>query len=307
MVAERRPRTSMYCGPLVECSRRELPGLELRGGYVAERKYDGAWCAWYVDHAGARQHRFESRVGLEFSGTEVDGLANVDMGAVGKGTILVGELEVASEAATRMYRRIGHRRIHLFDVIAHRGEDVRGWKLTDRMTLLRLTVKNAMPRATARSGAVLLAEQVFSGFAPFYDYIVSHGGEGIVVKPLSSAARPTRSDGKTPEWIRCKPWTTVDYVVCGPARTEKGELSAKLGLWRDGRPRVVLQCGVEGLELTHDGQHLVQEGSVVELYGREVMASGALRHATFLRYRPDKRPEECTGERVLLGEKPAAS
>ena len=66
-----------------------------------------------------------------------------------------------------------------------------------------------------------------------------------------------------------------------------------------------MQSPLPDLELTPDGEHLVQEGMVAEMYGREIMDSGALRHAQFLRYRKDKLAEDCTGERVLWGTNPS--
>lgn len=290
----------MYCGPLNSIERRQIPGIDMKGGYVAERKYDGMWCAWHVDHAGSSDHRFESRTGLDCDGSDIDGLQGIDMGPVGRGTVLIGELEAASELATKSYKQLGHRRFFVYDVAIYQGIDLRGRPYRERQAVLRKQIWYAIPRTHQRK--VVLAEQVFDGFLPFYDRILSEGGEGIVLKPLDLAARPTRADGKTPEWLRVKPWRTVDYIVVGPARTEKGELSAKLGLWGNGKPRVVLQCSLPDLELDESGEKLVQEGQVVELYGRELFDSGAIRHAVFRRWRKDKTPEMCTGEPVVLGE-----
>lgn len=299
MVAERRARTNLYAGPLTEISRREVAGIELRGGYVAERKHDGVWTAVHVDIGGSNEHRFESRTGLEFEGTDIDGVQGMSMGSIGKGSILVGELECSSEVATQNFKKLGYRRVFLFDVIQFRGQDLRDRPFRERSSLLRSTIKHAMPRSTQER--FVCVEQAYEGFLKFYDRILAEGGEGMILKPLALSGKPSRSDGKTPDWIRVKPWRTVDYIVMAPARTEKGELSAKLGVWRNGKPRAVLQCSLPDLEEV-DGK-LVQEGKVVELIGREMFSSGALRHATFSRWRDDKRPEDCSGSWSLKGER----
>lgn len=300
MAAERRQRTTLYCGPLVEVARRELPGLETKGTYVAEEKRDGAWCAWHTAADFRGTVRFESRVGLEFEGSEVQGLDSLDLSCLGKGCTLVGELETASETATATFRRLGFRRFFAFDVIRWEGKDLRDAAYETRTSLLRRVIAVRLPPES--KDRVIPVRQVRTGFRAFYDKVLAEGGEGIVLKPLAASAKPSRADGKTPLWLRCKPWRTVDYVVHGFATTEKGALAARLALYRNGKPHVVLQHPIDGLELTEDGSRLKQEGCVVEMYGRELFASGALRHAQFRRWRTDKVAKDCTGEVILLSE-----
>lgn len=290
-MAERRSRTNLYSGPLVEIQRRDLPALERKGNFVAEAKMDGAWCALHVSE---ENHRFESRTGLEFEGSEIEGLEGIDLGSKLDGTILVGELEVASEIATKAFRVNGYRRIWLFDVIAFRGKDLRDIVYKDRRELLHQTIFRSVP--VESRNRVHLVDWATSGFVKFYDRVIAEGGEGLVVKPLNSTCRPTRADGKTPEMMRVKPWRTVDYVVVGAEKTAEG-ISARLALWSDGKLRVVMRAPLEGLELTFEAEGKSNmDGKIVEMRGRELGASGALRHAQFSRYRSDKSVEDCTGE-----------
>lgn len=302
MSAERRARTSLYAGPLSEAKRRDLPSLERKGEYVAERKKDGAWCALHVNVGGSDQHRFESRTGLEFSGDQIAGLVDLDLKSLGSDTVLVGELEACSEVATERFKKRGHRKMWLFDVIADHGRDMRNETISSRRMFLRKVLWHRMSRIAQER--LPLVEDHFDAFVAAYDAAIRDGDEGLVLKRLNSSCRPTRTDGKTPEMIRVKPWHTVDYVIVSPARTPLGELVAKLGLWSDGKVRTVIQCAVPDLEIeVVDGkEELKQRGQVVELYGRERFESGALRHASFRRWRPDKCPEDCEGDVSLLGE-----
>lgn len=298
MVAERRSRISMYTGPLTTVERRKIPGYENNGGYVAERKYDGMWCALHVDHGGPGQHRFESRTGLDCDGSDMEGLQGIELG-IGSGTILIGELEAASEAATISFKKLGFRRFFLFDVMKYQGDDISRAHYQLRQSVLRRVIWHRIPKIA--HNRIVLCENAYEGFLPFYDRIVAEGGEGIVIKSLNKNAKPTRSDGKTPDWIRVKPMRTIDYVVMGPGFTEKGELSAKLGLWDGTKVRFALQAQIPDIELSADNKHLVQEGLVVEMQGREMFTSGAIRHAVFRRWRPDKTPEMCSGESKVEG------
>ncbi len=297
MAAKRRARTSLYCGPLDEIEPAALDALEGKD-LVAEEKYDGAWCAMTIKDGCAK---FESRTGLEFSPLEIAGLADLQFPKHLDVTV-VGELGVLSEVATKEFATLGYRRLRLFDCIIYKGQDVRDEQLLVRKLFLWKVRQELIAAQLAKYFPPVLS--VTSGFRTFMRSVLGKGGEGLVLKPIYKAARPTRADGKTPEWVRCKPWKTVDYVVTEPYVTEKGQLGAKLALVRDGgRLHNVLKHVLPGLSLAGcefdgslpEGAKLKQQGQVVEFYGREVFESGALRHAQFKRFRPDKTPADCVG------------
>ncbi|HUS89518.1 MAG TPA: hypothetical protein VMW91_09160 [Desulfosporosinus sp.] len=292
-------RIQWYCGPKLDGVRANLKELEKYGNRVAERKKDGRWCAIHVDHFQPQKHKFESRAGNDHNGSLIQGLNNLDLGNLGKDTILVGELEAGTEAANKRFAKLGYRRVWLFDVVLLRGHDLRKMILKDRRTLLRETIWNMLPEKTKQF--LLLVEDTNKGFIKFYDSTLKIGDEGVVVKRVDVSGWSYRASGKTDDWVRVKPMQTIDYAVMGPDRTDGGELTARLGLWDNGKLRKVLKYQLPKMTLLSNGS-LAEEGCVVEMYGRELFESGSLRSAQFLRWREDKTPNMCDGtiNRVVL-------
>jgi ATP-dependent DNA ligase len=149
-----------------------------------------------------------------------------------------------------------------------------------------------------------LVEQATSDFVSFYDQALRDGDEGVVIKKLGTKYKTTRSDGKTDDWIRIKPWREVDYVIMHAAETASGDLTVQLGLFLNGKLVPILKYQLRDVRLL-DGQ-LVRwdarrktatpcEGMVVTMRGREIMESGALRHAQFKCWRDDKCADMCGG------------
>ena len=169
------------------------------------------------------------------------------------------------------------------------GQNVLNLEYDRRRELLEVAVKN-QPLSEEARVRLLLTEQVKTNFGEFFNNVVSKGGEGLVLKRRSSPYKQTGS-GRTMHWVRCKTLRTVDYYVTRLEHTEKGNISLKLALYRDGS---FVEVGkIISPAKVRDPRSLV--GKVIETIGAELHTSGMMRHARFNRIREDKRPEECLG------------
>lgn len=121
--------------------------------------------------------------------------------------------------------------------------------------------------------------------------LVSRGKEGAVFWNIDASYSPgIRSSSVMLKW---KPGRTEtqDVVVVGILPpTEKGTLHRLAYGYADGK-QVGVVPGVQGTPEELE-QHV---GEVVELSCHEVLPSGALLYPEFVRWRPDKTKEECTG------------
>jgi hypothetical protein len=281
----------LYTGAHQSIDRRELPGFELTGKYICESVVNGVWCAMHVGSAGV--HRFESRTGMDC--TNVEGLGSVDMGSL-VDTILVGYLENSS----RKLGTLGYRRIHIFDVLRFCGRDIRNNVLEERRKTLWREVWNIIPPSS--KDRVLLVPATMAGFLKFYDQSVAHQSYGVMLKRMNSSGRSSRSDGSSHDWIHAKPWSIVHYVIKGFVHLD-GDLLAGLALYDvEGKLKTAMKCPIPGLKLV--GETLEQEGKVVEMCGKDMTASGSLKHASFLRWRDDVNATTCTGGKVDVAIKP---
>lgn len=294
-------RVPWYMGPSGEMNPAKLNDYDNQLGWLAQQKHDGMWAMLTVGRpAEGRPNVFKSRDARTpaCSGSGVEGLADFTLN-LPEGTILVGELGAVSQADREaQFARLGHRTFHVFDVVRF-GEEQ---DLRDKTTRERLMTLEGMmiavhqdPAAVAR---FVLVETHFFGFAALYERVMAENGEGVVLKRCDSLYRTTRSDGKTDQWLRCKKLLTDDYVLIGFAMTPGGKTSAPQktgvwGLWDSTKNKYVpvLKSG------TADNASLLVDENVgrlvAEFKGYERFSSGALRHAGFVRTRPDKQPGEC--------------
>jgi len=128
----------------------------------------------------------------------------------------------------------------------------------------------------------------------FYETLGEY--EGFVLK-----------DPITQSFYKFKRTWTVDYVIMGfngsesLTYKESGVASIQCGLYVGGKLAHVGNAG----GLTDEERFAFHEGDaffigkVIEVSGKQIFDSGAVRHPNFVRMRPDKLPRECTLESVL--------
>ena len=290
-------RTSTYLGPGLDIEVSDLSSYEGHG-YVAESKVDGMWCELTVgDPANGKPHGLTSRDATTepLSGSNL-GDVHLQPIPLPQGSIIVGELEAATEWATDQVKLRGFRRLHLFDIVRIGNQDLYNLEKYQRdIQVNDLLAKLHLDKRSDESRFVRVPA-MYEGFEKFYHKAVEQGYEGIVLKPTKSIYRTTRSDGKTKSWVRCKRIVTGDYVLCGIESTPGGKYSAPKptgawGLYVHGVLTEVMRAAAPGscmLQRENIGK------LVVEFKGWAKFRSGALRHAQAVRVRTDKTARMCT-------------
>jgi hypothetical protein len=289
-------RTPTYLGPGLDIEPSDLVTYERRRGYIIEAKVDGMWCELTVgDPAHGKPHRLNSRDGTTdpISGSNL-GDIHMQLIPLPPGSIIIGELEAATEWATDQASLRGFRRLHLFDVL-YIPDRMNGGGLpwSSRSRFLTDLLKIIGKGENSRFAQVPMQDD---NFRSFYDRSIENGYEGIVLKPVNSLYQTTRSDGKTKAWARCKRWVTGDYVLMDIEYTPGGKFSGPQptgawGLYKAGKLERVMKAAPP------DPCLLRQENIgklVVEFKGFVKFKSGALRHAQAIRVRTDKTPRMCT-------------
>jgi bifunctional non-homologous end joining protein LigD len=204
-----------------------------------------------------------------------------------------------------------------FDLLALDGFDLRPLPLVRRKELLG--------QAVPKLGAVRFLDHIEREGERFLEQVSALGLEGIIAK---KADAPYRA-GRTDKWMKIKAERTSDYVVVGftqpkGSRSHLGALqladyvgdalvyAGRVGTGFDEAlltqfdtmlapiVRPTPPCTgpiVGGLTMPEvpDARTTtwVEPVNVVEVRYREMTPDGLLRHATFMRLRPDKPPRDC--------------
>jgi ATP-dependent DNA ligase len=257
------------------------------GRWAAEEKLDGHWAEVWTNDQGVI-YKLTSRTGLSFDAGDTQGVMGLQTPLFN--SRLAGELECGTQLSNKRYAELKHRRIHLFDVLDLLGQSIIQLPYEKRRALLQLATQKFDTHIASR---LLLVEQRRSNFTAFYNEILDRPypwcGEGVVLKRLDSTYQAYNSDGKVDFWIRAKEKRTVDYFVMGIGKTPSGADNLDCGLWNGKKVVHILHVPFPS---KYKAEDLV--GKVIECEGWEVMESGALRSAHFIRIRNDKTKEMCT-------------
>jgi bifunctional non-homologous end joining protein LigD len=263
-------RINDYTGPKEQIKQDQLYKYENQN-WIATEKVDGAWACVDTEMNGGFG-KFTSRTGHQF---DINSFADV---TPFQNCTLIGELEIASQASTKSYTRLGYRRFWIFDATKIIGHDIKSLPYVKRRHLIETLYKE--------SDKIKLVEQKENNFSEFYEEVLARGGEGLVLKKAQS----TYGFGKTNDWVRVKPKNTIDFYVMGLGKTPSGNDNLQLGLYVNGKleriQSLTMPSGWVGGQLV---------GKVIECEGMELMDSGALRSAQFVRVREDKTKEMCEG------------
>jgi bifunctional non-homologous end joining protein LigD len=258
-----------------------------------------------------------------------------------EGLIMDGEVVVLDETGRPSFQRLQNRArvsgalpvkrasvndpatLYLFDLIAVEGFDVRPLPLEKRKAMLR----KILPEA----GPLRYSEHFATDGEALYEQAVAMGLEGIVAKKADSKYR----SGRSSDWLKVRAERTDDFVVVGytAPRGSRGGFGALHLAWYDDGKLVYAGragSGFTAAELKEIAAQLeplrrstppcggpvpkgaehvwVEPKLVAEVRYLEWTDEGLLRQPVFVRFREDKKPEECvkqgTGKREEGGEEP---
>jgi bifunctional non-homologous end joining protein LigD len=293
-----------------------------RAGWVFEVKLDGYRMRAVKEDGAAR---LITRNGNDYTAAFPE-LARPIAALPYSQVLMDGELVILDEAGRPSFQRLQNRAriarapdirhasvenpgtLYVFDLMALEGYDLRELPLVKRKALL----KKILPEA----GPLKYSEHFEKDGEALYDQAVGLGLEGIVAKQAESKYHSGRSD----KWLKVRADKTGDFVVVGytaPKGSRGGFGALHLGAYIDGKLRYIGRAGsgfsskqldevaaeLERLATNKppfDGpipaekeSHWVAPELVAEVRYKEVTGDGLLRQPVFLRFRDDKKPEEC--------------
>lgn len=306
-------------------------------GWVFELKYDGYRILAARDEGKAR---LVFRHGSDASETFPE-ISRAVSGLPYEGLILDGEVVVLDDDARPSFQRLQRRALlkrttdiaratvdlpatlFVFDLLAFEDFDLRGLTLVERKSILRIV----LPKA----GPLRYTDHIEEQGEAFYDAVGRVGLEGIMAKKADSTYR----SGRSALWLKLRVDRADDFVVVGYSKGEgsrigfgaldvaaydRGKLvycgrvgsgfgDAQLKDVRkelEGHRRATPAC--EGNVPKGRDHTWVEPRLVCEVRYKEYTGDGNLRHPVFLRFRDDKRPEECIKQvgGAALAEEPSA-
>ena len=246
-----------------------------------------------------------------------------------EGLVMDGELVILDEQGRPSFQRLQNRArvgrapdirhaavqnpatVYVFDLMALEGFDLRPLPLVKRKAML----KKLLPEA----GPLRLSEHFEKDGETLYDQAVGLGLEGIVAKKADAPYTSGRSD----LWLKVRADKTGDFVVVGytePRGSRGGFGALHLGAYRDGTLVYIGRAGSgfsakQLKEVSADLERLrldkppfagpvpaeresrwVKPELVAEVRYKEITGDGLLRQPVFLRFRDDKKAEECVVE-----------
>ncbi len=255
------------------------------GKYLVEPKFDGIFTS-------IRKHKNKIEVWSR-RGERKSTLEELLKGSLNKfpsDIWLLGEAEYGSQAGRIAVEKRGYPVIHIFDMVEDKNEDKDIIKRKSRLN--KLLIKLQEKHLQSIEYKIIRAQKIPVVFRQY----IKQGYEGIVIKDIDK-------DFSSEEWWKQKKVLTDEFIIIGyefsnteweyiknykiPKKGVVGNIIC--GLWKDNKLVKVMRVGQMPfsvrLELTlHPKKYL---GRVVEIKGFERFESGALRHASFIRFRND--------------------
>ena len=253
-------------------------------------------------------------------------LANALLALPAEKFIADGEIAVLDEVGRPIFQRLQKRALltaprdvgraaaelpatlFLFDLLEFDGFDLRGLPLVERKRLLSMLVP--------QMGPIRAVDHVEGQGRALFATVRELGLEGIMAKRGQSAYR----SGRFKDWAKIRVDRVADFAVVGYTRPEgsrsgfgslhvavkSGDGFLYVGKVGGGFSERELDDAREELQAlrlpkppctgpvpTGAGHTWVRPKLVVEVRYKEITEDGLLRQPTFLRFRPDKDPEEC--------------
>ncbi|MDH5684640.1 MAG: hypothetical protein OEZ20_09275 [candidate division WOR-3 bacterium] len=262
-----------------------IPEIPAIGKVLVEPKFDGMFTSIRKvnDQIEVWSRRGERKATLEQI------LAN-SLDKFPSDIYLLGEAEYGSQAGRIATERRGYPVIHCFDMV--QGVDDKEDVVKRKLRLIKFLKSLEDKHLVIVEDKIIQVKKVPEIFKQY----IKQGFEGIVVKELDK-------DFKSENWWKQKKILTDEFIIIGyeftnePPYIPKGFVVPKnglvknivCGLWKGNKLEEVMRVGITRfdvkLELTRNPKkHL---GKVVEIKGFERFQSGALRHASFVRFRND--------------------
>jgi bifunctional non-homologous end joining protein LigD len=197
---------------------------------------------------------------------------------------------------------------YAFDLLGFEDFDLRPLPLAERKALLRKVVP--------ATGVIRFLDHIEEEGELLYDQVQKLGLEGIVAKRADAPYKP----GRSAIWLKIRTRRTDDFVVVGftaPKGSRSGLGALLLGSFENGeltftgragsgfteKQLVELRKTLEAIRVSQppcsgpipqeNGASWVEPRLVCEVEYTEWTEEGLLRQPVFLRFRDDKRPEEC--------------
>jgi bifunctional non-homologous end joining protein LigD len=211
--------------------------------------------------------------------------------------------------------------LYVFDLLGFEGFDLRSLPLEQRKTVLA----ELLPEA----GPLRFADHLLEQGEAFFEEVRKMKLEGIVAKKADARYRA----GRSPHWLKIRADRTEDFVVVGFSEPKgsrggfgalhvawfvAGELSyaGRVGSGFSDKELGDIRKALQGAEQSEaactapvpKGQqhHWVRPEFVCEIRYKQWTDDGLLRHPVFVRFRDDKRIEECVrpGGELVFEEPP---
>jgi len=293
-----------------------------RAGWLFEVKLDGYRMRAVKENG---QARLITRNGNDYSAAFPE-LIRALVALPYANVLMDGELVILDDAGRPSFQRLQNRArigrapdirhasvetpgtLYLFDLMALEGYDLRSLPLAKRKALLRAVIPEA--------GPLKYSEHFEKQGEALYDQAVGMGLEGVVAKQADSPYKSGRSD----LWLKIRADKTGDFVVVGftePRGSRGGFGALHLGGYREGKLVYIGRAGsgftakqlkevsgrldelgidrpvFEGPVPAEKESRWVKPELVAEVRYKEITGDGLLRQPVFLRFRDDKKPEEC--------------
>jgi len=282
----------------------DLEAAWLDDNRVAEEKLDGAR---YILHLLDGHNRVFSRRKSVVDDKRIEKTDNVphlrDMKHGLAGTILDGEIVVAGNSKSNDVTRImgsnslraaevqeasGAVTYKVFDILKHKGRDLRGLPYRERYAILRRVVRELGKEFIVRPRRAMTDKR------EFFNRILAEGGEGVILKDLDAPYREGIRDVAWAKVKREKNWN----VICTGFTTGKNAFASTFGaikfsMYVKGKLTEVGQCSGLPLKLRQEvnANRADYMGKVFEVQGQEMTESGRIRHPRFKEWRLDVDPK----------------
>jgi ATP-dependent DNA ligase len=244
------------------------------------------------------------------------------MTAEGKSKYVTSIMGSLPEEAIRKQIERGWLRYVVFDILFHKGKDLRGLPLYERQEYVAEALEewgNPFVSASVSVGG--------KGKREFYEKVVKAGGEGVILK------RKDHIYSDKQGWVKVKAQATADVVIMGfvPAKEMSKKVNGEVSMTKYAKLGLIgaIQCGQYEVPLNEKGQvmrvilepgrlartglvevatvsgmdDLLREemtknpkrfiGKVAEITHNGQEPTGRFRHPRFSRARDDKQATDC--------------